>query len=268
MRLAGLRLYRHELPFTEPLRWKGTTLRRREGLLVELAGGGCTSGWGEAAPLPGFNREGLGEVVGQLRALAVAMAGREVTAGLLDPYGPLARELDDSGLAPSARFGFELALWDLFAASSGGSLPEMLTLHPRETVPVAALIPSPDAAIEQARRALAAGYEAVKLKVGTRSVEEDAELVRALSEALGDAATLRLDANRAWSIEEARRFAHDTADLRLEYVEEPLADPALLPTLAEGHGLPVALDESLADMKPEELEEHGYARAVVLKPTL
>ena len=30
----------------------------------------------------------------------------------------------------------------------------------------------------------------------------------------------------------------------------------------------MALDESLVGMQPEELEEHGYARAVVLKPTL
>jgi O-succinylbenzoate synthase len=32
--------------------------------------------------------------------------------------------------------------------------------------------------------------------------------------------------------------------------------------------VPVALDESLAGMEPETLEEHPYARAVVLKPTL
>ena len=79
---------------------------------------------------------------------------------------------------------------------------------------------------------------------------------------------MRLDANRAWSPEEAERFARGTADLGFEYVEEPLADPTRLPFLAVSHGLPVALDESLADVEPEALEDHGYARAVVLKPTL
>jgi O-succinylbenzoate synthase len=33
-------------------------------------------------------------------------------------------------------------------------------------------------------------------------------------------------------------------------------------------GVPVALDESLARIEPQELEEQRYARAVVLKPTL
>jgi len=268
VKLAGFRLYRYELPLTEPLELQGTTLRQREGLLVELAGDGDVVGWGEAAPLPSFSREELDEVSGQLRALADAMVGREVAVDLPDPEGSLACELDAGDLAPAARFGFELALWSLYAASSGRVLPELVTPRPREVVPINALISSPDHALEEARRIRNAGYEAVKLKVGTRSVEEDVELVRALSEMLDGDVSLRLDANRAWSLGEAERFARDVADLRLEYVEEPLADPARLPCLANTFGLPVALDESLVDTEPEALEDHRYVRAVVLKPML
>jgi len=266
VKLAGLRLYRYELPITEPPEPRGTTLR--EGLLVKLAGGGDAVGWGGAAPLPGFSRESPEEVGGQLRALADAMVGREVAVHLPDPYGPLARELDMMGLAPSARFGVELALWNLYAASSGKVLPELITPLPRATVPINALISSPDHALEEARRMRAAGYEAVKLKVGIRSVEEDVELVRALSEVLGGGVSLTLDANRAWGFEEAAAFASSTANVRFEYVEEPLADPSRLPALAREYGVPVALDESLVGMTPGALEAHGYARAVVLKPTL
>ena len=267
MRLAGFGLYCYELPLSEPLPLGGTRLHHREGLLVELASDGGAAGWGEAAPLPGFSREGLDEVISQLRTLASSTMGRGVSEDILDPEGVLARELDAMDLAPSARFGFELALWNLWAVSSGKALPELVTMSPRAAVPVNALI-SPDHAVEEARRARAAGYEAVKLKVGARSVEDDVELVRAVRGALGDAASLRLDANRAWSLEEAERFARAAAALGFEYVEEPLADSAQLPLLAGSHGLSVALDESLADMEPEALEDHGYAQAVVLKPTL
>ncbi len=79
---------------------------------------------------------------------------------------------------------------------------------------------------------------------------------------------MRLDANRAWSFEEASVFARGTANLRLEYVEEPLADPSRLSSLARDYGVPVALDESLVGMQPRALQDHGYVRAVVLKPTL
>ncbi len=41
-----------------------------------------------------------------------------------------------------------------------------------------------------------------------------------------------------------------------------------MPDLIEEYGVPVALDESLAGMEPDELEVHRYARSVVLKPTL
>jgi O-succinylbenzoate synthase len=268
MRLAGLRLYRFRLPLTEPLHLKGAELRRREGLLVELAGDGGAAGWGEASPLPGFSRESLDEVVRQLRDLATSVVGREIANGWTDPDGDFARELDASGLAPSARFGFELALWNLWAASSGRALPELISPHPRGTVPISALVPSPDDALEEVRRLRSAGYEAVKLKVGMRPVNRDVEFVRAVREVLGDGVVLRLDANRAWSLGEAGEFARATSDLDLEYVEEPLADPARLPELAERHGMPVALDESLVDVEPEALEDHGYARAAVLKPTL
>ena len=90
--------------------------------------------------------------------------------------------------------------------------------------------------------------------------------MRELGEELGDSISLRLDANRAWGYEEAAEFVRGAP--RFEYLEEPLADPARLPELAREFGVPVALDESLVGMEPEELEEHRYARAVVLKPTL
>jgi O-succinylbenzoate synthase len=270
VKLSGFNLYRYELPFSEPLELKGTLLRYREGLLLELqVDEGGEIGWGEVSPLPGFSRESLEEAAEQSRDLASSVMGREVTDDWLAPDGDFSRELDSMGLAPSARFGFELALWNLCAASRGSSLPELITPSPRATVAVSALISGPpETALQEARRALTAGYEAVKLKVGGRPVEEDVELVRAVREELCDAVALRLDANRAWSLEEAARFAGGTSGLRLEYVEEPLADPTLLAAFVRDHGVAVALDESLVGMEPEALEDHAYARAVVLKPTL
>ncbi len=83
MKPAGFRLYRYHLPLSEPLQSKGTTLRHREGLLVELAGDGGAVGWGEAAPLPGFSRENPDEAAEQ------AMIGtrREMDHRWLTPVG-------------------------------------------------------------------------------------------------------------------------------------------------------------------------------------
>ncbi len=262
-------LYRYRLPFTAPLGFDGVTLRHREGLLLRLTGDDGSQGWGETAPLPGFSGERLEGSATALRELAGSMVGRESTEDWLDPEGNLASELDLLGTAPSVRFGLELALWNLYAASNETTLAELISPRPRAAVLVNGLLSgTPEEVLAGARRMRKAGYVAVKVKVGGRAVEEDAGLVCAVGEELGDAVSLRVDANRAWGYGEAASFFRGTAGVRFEYVEEPLAEPARLPDLARGFGVPVALDESLAGIRPEELGEHRYARAVVLKPTL
>lgn len=235
-------VHRYSLPLSDA----GDTGERREGALLELRDAEGNAGWGEAAPLPGFSRESLDDALRQLAA----------------PGGT------EEELYPSVRFAMELAQLNLRAAACGEPLPRMLSPAPRDTVELNALLSrDPQHAPAEARRLREAGYSAVKLKVGRDTVDEDAALTRRVAEAL-EGVSLRLDANRAWSLEEALAFARGVEGLDVEYVEEPLADPALLSRFAAQSGLPVALDESLARMPAAALEDHGYASAVVLKPTL
>lgn len=269
MKLAALDLFRYSLPLTGPLPLAGKTLRRREGILVRMTSDGGEEGWGEASPLPGFSRESMEEAAEQLRDAGKALAGRAVTDGWLEPDGEFGRGLDGLSPAPSARFGLDLSLWNLLSSAGGKALPEMMPGQLAETVWLSGLLSgSTEGILNEARRMRDSGYRSVKLKVGGRAVEEDAALVRAVIRTLGESAMLRLDANRAWSFEEAEEFARATADLSYEYIEEPLAEPGSLARFARETGVPVALDEALVGMEPEELAGHAYARAVVLKPTL
>lgn len=269
MKITGCDLYRYDLPLTGPLTLKDKTLHRREGLLLRLEGEYGATGWGETAPLPGFSVESLADAAHELRELAASMMGREMSDGWIGAEGTLSRELDRLDLAPSVRFGFETAAWNLCAAARGVTLPGVISPRPRSVVPINGLLAgSPAGVLKEAHRMRNAGYEAVKLKVGGRSVEEDIDLVRRVKEVLGEDVSLRLDANRAWSFEEGARFARGVSGWVIEYIEEPLADPAGLEEFARTCGLPVALDESLVGMAPEALEEHRYAGAVVLKPAL
>ncbi len=265
MRLARFDLYRYGLPLSRPLTLGGITLYQREGLLLKLSGDDGSEGWGETAPLPGFSLESQGEAASQLRRLAGSIIGCDVMEEWVDPYGEFGGELDR--VAPSVRFGFELAVWNLYAASSGRTLPEVVTPFPRAVVPVNGLLAgSPADVLVEARRMRDEGYRSIKLKVGTSPVAEEVALVGALGEELGEGISLRLDANRAWGYEEAAEFAGGTAGVRFEYVEEPLADPARLPDFVREFGVPVALDESLVGKELEELE--AFAVAFVLKPML
>ena len=263
MRISGFGVYRYGLPFTEPLTLKGMLLRSREGLLLRLTGDDGSEGWGEAAPLPGFSRETLNEAADQLveATETIGATGKFLSEDI--------SAIIHSGAAPSVRFAVELATLNLNAARRGVSALDPLSSNARNILPVNGLLSGPaDGVVTEARRMRDAGYRAVKLKAGSRSVKDDAELVREVSGVLGDGISLRLDANRAWSFEEAMEFVLAVRDVRIEYIEEPLADAALLPRFADETGAPVALDETLVGMEAEDLALHGYARAVVLKPTL
>ena len=79
---------------------------------------------------------------------------------------------------------------------------------------------------------------------------------------------LRLDANRAWSLSDALEFAHGIAGVQIEYLEEPLQNPAALPAFHEHSGLSVALDETLLEQPPENFRDYRGVCAVVIKPTM
>lgn len=106
----------------------------------------------------------------------------------------------------------------------------------------------------------------MKVKVGG-AVGPSADAARTLRSLRGLSAgcSLRLDANQAWTVDEALCFASALAegaggaegggrgrtrvgDGAVEYIEEPLRNPRMLREFWErsGGGLPYALDESLA----------------------
>src|SRR5919112_1770839 len=192
MKLARFDLYRYGLPFSRPLTLGGITRFQREGILLRLSGEDGSEGWGETAPLPGFSVESLVDATAQLRRLAASIVGREVKQDWVDPYGEFGRGLDR--VAPSVRFGLELAVWNLYGDSSGRSLAALMAPSPRSVVPVNGLLAgSPAKVLEEARSMRDAGYSCIKFKVGTRTVAEDAALVRALGEEIGEGISLRLD---------------------------------------------------------------------------
>lgn len=265
MTIADVRLYRYRLPLTEPLPVGGHTLTERRGLLLCLTDDDGHEGWGDAAPLPGFSPESLDEAVSRARELEATFAGIGVPGPDL---GAILRALPTDDLPPSVRFAVESAAVELAAAGQGSSVSRVLGETSRP-VALNALITEADtdlgAAAERVRRA---GYRAVKLKVGRADIEDDVRRVRELYAALGEEVGLRLDANRKWVLEEAVAFAGALGDVPIEYVEEPLRNPAHLPELAERMTLPIALDETTRECDPEDLPADFPVRAVVLKSTL
>jgi muconate cycloisomerase len=106
-----------------------------------------------------------------------------------------------------------------------------------------------DRAARHARRMRAIGLQHVKVKVG---FDDDIERVRAVREALGPEASLRLDANGAWSFERAVEVLRAVAPLGIAAVEQPLPRGADLPRLRATVPVPLMADESLVTLADAE----------------
>jgi O-succinylbenzoate synthase len=115
------------------------------------------------------------------------------------------------------------------------------------------------------------GARTVKVKVADPSstVSEDAARVGAVRRALGPEGRIRVDANGAWTVDEAEHAIHAFAEHDLEYVEQPCAT---LEELAEIRrrvkymGVPIAADESVRKAAdPLAVVAAGAADLLVLK---
>jgi L-alanine-DL-glutamate epimerase-like enolase superfamily enzyme len=146
---------------------------------------------------------------------------------------------------PAARAAVEIAAHDLAATRAGLPLYRFLGLDPaaapRSSYTVG--IDDPDGMAESAAAAVAAGHRILKVKVGTG---DDAARLGAVREAAPDA-TLRVDANEAWSPREALREIESLAAFDVEFVEQPVPgeDLAGLRFVRERSPVPVAADEAV-----------------------
>lgn len=111
----------------------------------------------------------------------------------------------------------------------------------------------------------------VKVKVAERGQTraDDVARVRAAREYVGAEGRIRLDANGAWSVNEAEAAIHALAEFDLEYVEQPCATIAELAQLRRRTkylGIPIAADESVRKADdPLAVARSGAADILVIK---
>jgi L-alanine-DL-glutamate epimerase-like enolase superfamily enzyme len=162
---------------------------------------------------------------------------------------------------PQALAAIDLALWDRGGKRAGKPVAALMTDNPVGTVAVNATLTALDRAGVAAQAATAAsqGFGCVKMKVG---VGDDGGRVAAARAAMGPKVALRLDANGAWSVEEAVRAIDALAPAGLELVEEPTHGLEAIREVRERVSTRVAIDETAAELGALGA---GVADAVCLK---
>lgn len=74
---------------------------------------------------------------------------------------------------------------------------------------------------ELTKEAIGKGFNAFKLKVGSKDADRDLRRAAMLRECAGDAGTVMFDANQQWTLPVARRMCEELARLKPLWIEEP-----------------------------------------------
>jgi muconate cycloisomerase len=147
-----------------------------------------------------------------------------------------------------AKCAVETALLDAWGKRVGLPVSELVGGRVRDSLPVAWTLASgkTDIDIAEAESMLERKrHNAFKLKIGFRSIEEDLAHVAAVKRALGNAASVRVDVNMAWTEAEANRGLAGLEDAGCDLAEQPVESSAALTRLALRFAIPIMADESL-----------------------
>ena len=202
-------------------------------------------GLGEASPVASTDADTQRSIVGVIAdRLAPRLLGRDPRE-----LGPLVREMERA--VPGhhcAKAGIDLALHDLAGKILGVPVFQLLGGRCRKrlgTLEADLWIDTPQAMAEAAREAAARGVTAFEIKIGT-DPRLDVERVRAVREAAGPAARLRVDCNEGYDAGTALQPLRAMERYTLDYIEQPVPrwDLRGMARLAAALDTPVCADQA------------------------
>ena len=256
MKFTDFDIKKYSLPLAKPLAIGGHELTSRQGIIISITDENGLTGYGEAAPLPGLHKETLADVTSQILTFKPRIVGGD--------FRSLLNNVLTKELYPSVRLAIEMAIFDL-RVQRGDRCGDLHGIR----IPVNGLVMAQDEDLfEQIRALLADGYRSIKIKVGRQELANDIETVLGVKELTTGRATIRLDANRLWRLDQALQFCSTVGPAGIEYIEEPLQDISGYPMFFDSTNMPMALDETLLERTWQQLDDFKQAAALVLKPSL
>ena len=212
----------------EPLGFSQAYFTHRTCHLVEVETDAGITGWGECF--------GAGNV-----ALANKTIVERVIQPMIQGMNPLDREViwhtvynnlrdhGQKGMPMQSLSGVDIALWDIAGKAADLPLATLVGGKFRDRVPVYGYgmmlqkIPNlADSFRAEAASIRAMGFNATKMKVGL-GIKADIELVEATREGCGPDMDLMVDANHAYSVEEAMEVGRALEREKIYWFEEPVA---------------------------------------------
>jgi muconate cycloisomerase len=264
--LKRMDLFPVAIPLTQPMKMAGVIIRDAENLFVRIESADGAVGWGEAASAPTMTGENLWGMAASARTIWDSIKNCDAR------FRPaIIHRIQNSIYGnTSAKSAVEMAILDLLGKTHGVSAGDMLGGRFRDTLEPMWMLghATPEEDIQEALIQQANGYRFFKLKVGTKTIENDIASVVGVRNALGHGIKLCADANCGLTFASARRLIEETANARLLYLEQPLPVKSLgeLGRLNQIGIVPIGIDEGIHSRQDIETHaERGAASGISLK---
>ena len=254
MKISQFKVMPFSIPFVHPLQTSNATYAYREGVWLKMKWENF-SGFGEAAPLPGFSVENLNEVHYALEGFHQAIKSEEMDVEELFKLVEVHSQNN-----PSVRFAIETAIHDLLSQDSDKSMSKNINPSALAEIKVNGMVGA---------HLPGDGFKVMKVKVGFNNLFDEIEHLKELTRSFGEDMLFRLDVNGAFDLPRAIRFCKEMEAFNIDYIEQPLPASELedLAELQYHTEIPIAVDESLTDLKSaEKIIEEQAAQVFIIKP--
>ncbi|MEH6463356.1 MAG: o-succinylbenzoate synthase [Shewanella psychromarinicola] len=263
--ITSCTLYQYQIELNPSLPVGIQRIDFRKGLVLDIQLNNQQTAWAEIAPLSGldidsqmitgFSQESLDEVKSKLQQILPSLIDQPLVV-----LNAIAQQISLPSLA------FSLSL---LHAKLTHFLPIIIENTPIQSAVVPLLYDGMSTAIITQKLLTQASINSVKIKVAQTSMASEIQFIYQVL-AIAPHVTLRLDANRGFSLEQAIDFLACLPKHKIEYIEEPCINPNDNPQIYRQLGINYALDESLnlpqfdLDLA---LQQPGLG-ALIIKPML
>ncbi|MGH7329514.1 MAG: enolase C-terminal domain-like protein, partial [Polyangiaceae bacterium] len=236
LRIAGYRAGWVRLPLRRPYVVAYEAIESFDLFITRVEFEDGTKAFWEACPLPGYTPDTADSLWTGLREIVPSLIGKDRT----EVSALLAERAEDEPFLVAAL----VSPLEWHEAVEG--LPSEFELPLIGTI----LGTTPEGMHLDTRELLLAGYRTLKMKVG-KALQTDLDNVRAVQEAVrafGDAGVnIRIDANQAYSFEEAQAFLERVDPANIQLFEQPLGDGEWEQLARLDARVPIMLDEWIVD---------------------
>jgi o-succinylbenzoate synthase len=184
--------------------------------------------------------------------------------------------LDELEEFPAIQFGLEMAFLSLESKDEFVLFPSEFT-NGEASIPINGLIWMGDKSFmkQQIKDKIKTGFSCIKLKIGAIDFKTELSLLKSIRDEFStEDVELRVDANGAFSTNEALEKLKRLSEFNLHSIEQPIQQGQFeeMARICDQTPLPIALDEELIGVssvtKKEELLQNINPQYIILKPSL